>query len=185
VNNVARWNAVNGWTTLGQGAQGAKRVVSLESTGNHVYAGGTFQYAYNPDGAWVEANHVARFSREGTMIALTSSPNPSQVGRPVTFTATVTLTGTGAAARTTTAASAVAPTGSITFQDNGDVIPGCAACPLDADGQAVCSVASLTPGSHTIAAVYHGDSDCGTSAGQLIGGQTIDPFVLFLPAVSR
>jgi len=78
--------------------------------------------------------------------ALSATPNPSTSGSIVTFTATVTGT---------------APTGSVSFTDNGVAMAGCAAASVTGSGNArtaVCSTSALAAGSHAIAATYSGDA---------------------------
>jgi hypothetical protein len=80
-----------------------------------------------------------------TSTALSSSPNPSTVGQPVTFTATVTPTsGSGT------------PTGTVTFMDGATTL---VTGTLNASRQASFSTSSLSVGSHSITAVYGGDSN--------------------------
>ncbi len=97
-----------------------------------------------------------------TTTAITSSPNPSDVNQSVTFTATVSpqITGT------------FSPSGTVSFTDNGVGISGCAAVNLSS-GQAQCSTASLTLGTHTIVATYNGDGNFTTSNATLTGGQVV------------
>ncbi|MBF0488033.1 MAG: Ig-like domain repeat protein [Nitrospirae bacterium] len=76
---------------------------------------------------------------------LSSSVNPSIYGSSVTFTATVTGT---------------SPTGTVTFKD-GTTTLGTAS--LNSGGQAAYSTSSLSPGSHSITAVYGGDTRNSTS----------------------
>lgn len=78
-------------------------------------------------------------------VALGASPNPSNHGEPVTFTAMVSGT-------------AGAPTGGVRFADGTATIPGCAAVAVE-EGTANCTTAGLSPGSHEVTAVYSGDSN--------------------------
>ena len=83
-----------------------------------------------------------------TITTLTSSPNPSDFGAPVTFTATVTPSpspGSGA------------PTGTVTFIIDGTPV---ATVPLDGanPGHAIFTTSGLGPGSHTVVARYNGDA---------------------------
>ena len=85
----------------------------------------------------------------GTNIASTmlgSSANPSVAGQSVTFTATVTATTAGAGT----------PTGTVTFKDNGTAI---GMGNLSAGGTATFTTSTLTTGSHSITAVYGGDTN--------------------------
>jgi fibronectin-binding autotransporter adhesin len=78
----------------------------------------------------------------GTTTSLTSTPNPSQPGQPVTFTATITPD------------AGVTPTGTVTFRDGATLL---ATVPL-VNGSATFSTGALTPGTHTITAEYSGDA---------------------------
>ncbi|MGI8783778.1 MAG: Ig-like domain repeat protein [Acidobacteriota bacterium] len=80
-----------------------------------------------------------------TSTSLVSSPNPSAFGQGVLFTATVTTAAPGAGS----------PTGSVAFKDGATPL---GTGVLDATGHAVFSTSTLTPGPHSITAVYGGDS---------------------------
>ena len=88
-----------------------------------------------------------------TTAAVSSSVNPSNLGQSVTFTATITGFGGGAA------------TGSVQFKDGASNIGS----PVTvASGQAQYSTSALTAGSHSITAVYTGDSNLiGSTSGAL------------------
>ena len=75
-------------------------------------------------------------------IALSTTANSVAAGQSVTFLATVTGPST--------------PSGSVTFEDAGTPI---GTVPLDANGQAALTLASLSPGAHAITAVYGGNTD--------------------------
>jgi hypothetical protein len=75
-----------------------------------------------------------------TKTVLTSSVNPSVQGQMVTYTATVSPAGSG----------------TVTFNDGGTPLAGCAARSLNSSGQATCQVSYTTTGSHAITAVYSG-----------------------------
>ena len=80
-----------------------------------------------------------------TTAGLTALPNPSVVGQLVTFVATIT---------------GLAPTGSVSFVDGPQALPGCSAVPLSGNGNArtaTCIANSLLLGSHPISATYSGD----------------------------
>jgi hypothetical protein len=85
---------------------------------------------------------------DATTTALSSSVNPLVVGQPVTFTATVTPNPPGAGT----------PTGTVTFQDGGVTIAGCASSTL-VGGTATCGVTYPGVGSHTITAISSGDAN--------------------------
>ena len=82
-----------------------------------------------------------------TTTVLTSSPNPSVPGQPVTFQAVVTTTGPGT------------PTGTVRFVE-GATILGTATL---SGGVATFTTSSLGAGTHTITAVYEGDAIHGSS----------------------
>lgn len=81
--------------------------------------------------------------RTATATTLVSSAPVSQVGQPVTFTATVTAQGR-----------AGTPTGTVTFRDGQQTL---GQVPL-VNGVAALTTAALAAGTHTIVAVYTGDA---------------------------
>ena len=83
-----------------------------------------------------------------TTTSLTSAPNPSTYGQPVTFAATVTPAFTGLAP----------PSGTVDFMDGSTNL---GSGTLNAAGGATISTApsALKAGIHAITAVYHGDSE--------------------------
>ena len=81
----------------------------------------------------------------GTVLATTSSLNPSQFGQPVTFTTMVNASIPGAGT----------PAGTVTFEDGAAVL-GTATV---SGGQAAFTTSTLSVGTHTINALYSGDSN--------------------------
>jgi len=120
--------------------------------GNHIL------YAFATDGQDANSTGVAQqfigsmaaylftVTMPGTATALNSTPNPSNLGESVTFTATVTVTPPGGGT----------PTGSVTFYDGTTTLGGVA---LPSSGQAVYATSALTLGSHSITATYSGDAN--------------------------
>ena len=99
---------------------------------------------------------------KGATTASVQDPSPAVVGQQVTLVATV------------TAGDSLAPTGSVTFKDNGNAIGSAATLN---GGTATINTSSLTVGTHTITAVYGGDGNFNgtTSAGKtqtIAKGQT-------------
>jgi Bacterial Ig-like domain (group 3)/Galactose oxidase, central domain len=88
-----------------------------------------------------------------TSTAVTSSANPSAVGQSITLTAAVTASGAGTL------------TGSVTFKDGPNAISG--AVPLST-GTAKFATADLRQGSHSITAVYSGDSNAAASTSPIL-----------------
>jgi len=84
-------------------------------------------------------------NRAATATTVTSTPNPSVFGQSVTFTATVVAVAPGAGA----------PTGSVTFFDNGVSIGSAAV----SAGTAGLSTSALAGGIHPITATYSGDGN--------------------------
>ena len=98
-------------------------------------------------------------SLAASTVTVSSTPNPSTEGDPVTLTATVAA-----------AAGADVPTGSVQFTADGADIGG--PVPLTG-GTATLVTSSLGAGSHLIGAVYGGDATFAGSNGTLAGGQTV------------
>jgi hypothetical protein len=80
------------------------------------------------------------YARAATSLVLTSSPNPSVVGQPVTFTARITGNN---------------PTGAVTFSENGRVI----GTGTLVNGVATFTIATLPAGSNPVTASYPGDAN--------------------------
>jgi hypothetical protein len=101
---------------------------------------------------------VETIHRFATNTTVTSSPNPSDVGSVVTFTATVTSTGSGT------------PTGMVRFTEGTNVLRQEA---VDSTGHATFSTAGLALGKHTITAAYHSDPVFAASQGSDAGAPQI------------
>jgi len=92
----------------------------------------------------------------GSTMALTSSPNPSNIGQSVTFTATVAAAPPGSGT----------PTGQVTFQDqNNNVL---AQAPLNGSGIVSFSTSGLALGSDTVTAIYASDTNFAASNGSKV-----------------
>ncbi len=86
----------------------------------------------------------------GTTTALASSPNPSDSGQSVKFTAAVASTGG-------------VPVGTVTFTEGANVLAS--AVPVNAAGQAAFSTSTLAVGSHTLTAAFTGIAGWTNSSG--------------------
>ena len=87
-----------------------------------------------------------------TTTTLTSAPNPSTAGALVTFTATVAGSN---------------PTGTVSFTESGASLSGCSSVGLSGSGNsktAVCSISSLSVGTHVVIASYSGDGSNAASS---------------------
>lgn len=89
-------------------------------------------------------------NKAATTTVLESSSNPSTSGQQVTFTATVSATSPGSGT----------PGGTVTFNDGST--PICSNVALSG-GSAPCATSSLTTGSHSITAVYSGNTSFNAS----------------------
>jgi hypothetical protein len=106
-----------------------------------------------------------------TTTAIGSTPDPSNPGQSVTFTATVVPSTSGV------------PTGTVVFTDNGTQV---VSQPLNS-GSATFMTSSLSTGTHSIGWTYSGDSNFGSSISPLltqIVGTNAAPFVLSSSATS-
>jgi sugar lactone lactonase YvrE len=143
-----------GATTLGAVAVDANgnAVLNLStlSVGSHsiiaTYAGNT-NYTGSASAVLIEI-----VQQTGTTITLSSAANPTLTGEPVNLTVTL-VSSTGV------------PTGSVNFLDGGVSI---GTSPLNAKGIATFSTSTLTTGTHTLTAVYSGDSYYTTSTSQAL-----------------
>jgi hypothetical protein len=131
--------------------------VPLDGAGQATYttssAGGgahTMRAFYNGNSTYGASNSAPltqNISQGGSAVALASSSNPSSLGQAITFTATA--SGTGGT-----------PTGTVTFKD-GPATLGTGT--LDGTGRATYATSALATGSHSITAVYGGDSNFATA----------------------
>jgi hypothetical protein len=92
--------------------------------------------------------------QDASTTSVTASPTSSVSGQAVTFTATVSASSPGSGT----------PTGTVTFED-GSTILGTGTL---SSGNASFTTSSLSLGSHTITAIYNGDSNFTTSSGSAI-----------------
>jgi hypothetical protein len=151
----------DGGTAIGTGTLSntatdtATFTTSALSTATHAitaaYTGGDANF--NASSASASISQVV--SKDATGTALTSSPNPSNVGQPVTFTATVTASAPGSGV----------PTGTVTFRTAKSTL---GTGTLDSSGHASITVSTLPAGSITVTALYNGDANFLTSSGTTV-----------------
>ncbi len=92
----------------------------------------------------------------GTSSSLATSGSPVTTGTPVIFTDTVSVPSPGSGT----------PTGTVQFEDGGTTISGCGSVSLSQSSPDTAScTTTLGAGSHSISAVYSGDSNYATSTG--------------------
>jgi large repetitive protein len=107
------------------------------------------QYAGDASNASGQSNVVSEVVQQAaTTTVLASSSATATVGTQLTFTATVSCTG------------CPVPTGTVQFKDGTTSL---GSSTVGGSGAAVLSIASLTPGAHSIIAIYSGDTDDSTS----------------------
>src|SRR5581483_3433104 len=152
----------DGATTIGTAALNASGQASFTTNalvvGSHsISASFSGDANFNASTSGITTQTV---NRSATNVVVTSSANPAFIGGTLTFTATVVPTVPGAGV----------PTGTIQFKDNGTNIGG----PVALVGGVASVVEScLTPGLHTITAVFSGDISFAPSTGTLAGGQNV------------
>lgn len=143
----------DGATNLGSvqlNAAGIATISPLLAPGVHTIVA-TYSGDANDNGS-ASTPLVLTVNQATTQTALTSNPNPSVVLSTVTFTAKV--TGNGAT-----------PTGTVNFIADGAVMGSSA---LNATGTATFTYSALTAGTHSITAVYLGDTNDSGSTSNVV-----------------
>ena len=146
----------DGSTDLGTGSLDATGKATFASsslsTGNH-----SITATYLGDPNFLTGTSTAltqKVNQASTTTALGSSANPSTSGDPVTFTATISVTSPGSGT----------PTGTVTFYDGVETL-GIG----DVSGNiATFRTSTLSVGTHTIKAVYGGDTNFKASTSSLL-----------------
>jgi hypothetical protein len=132
-------------------------------TGAGTYA--TDAWSFNdPNGNYANANGTVsdKINQASSAVSVTPSINPVLLQNPVTYTATVSST-------------AGKPTGTITFEDGGGVLAACTGVVVTtATGMATCVVTYTATGTHSITAVYNGDSNFLTNTSSELSEAAID-----------
>jgi uncharacterized delta-60 repeat protein len=138
-----------GFETVNLGTQSMAIAVMLQPDGKIITAGGVG----NSPRSFV----VARFQNQApTTTALASSANPSLSGQSVTFTATVSTAGSAA------------PTGTVSFLDGTTLLGTGTLSTANGVTTATFTTTTLAVGTHSITAVYGGDSnDMGSTSASL------------------
>jgi hypothetical protein len=130
----------------------ATLTTSSLAAGNH-----NIQASYGGDnnfGGSTSAPLTQTVNKSNTTATLSSSPNPSVAGQPVTFTAVI--------SPSPPIGPTPAPTGVVTFFSDGNSI---GMSTLGSNGQAALTIATLAVGSHTITISYAGDRNFNGSNG--------------------
>jgi hypothetical protein len=139
-------------------ANGQAAVTTSNLTAGNGFLGNHFITAtYSGDANFSpgSATLVQRVHASASTVIVTSSPNPSNDGQQVAFTATVAPTPAGP----------TQPSGMVTFQEGPVVL---AQAPLNGAGNVSFITSGLSPGDHTITANYQGDTVFASSSGNTI-----------------
>ena len=129
-------------------ASGAATVTTSSLTAGGGFLGNHYVTAtYSGDGTHSAGSStlVQKVHAKASATTVTSSPNPSTGGQPVTFTATVASVPPGSPV----------PTGMVTFLEGATVL---AQVPLNASSTASFTTSNLFAGDHTITASYYSDT---------------------------
>jgi large repetitive protein len=147
----------------------AQPLVGGVASCNVVYAGAgshsiTVIYSGDPNFIGSTSSVVAQtVSPAATSTSLASSVNPSVTGQPVTITATLSVNAPGSGT----------PTGTVSFQNDGTTIAGCAANPVSGIGIATCADTFVAAGAEAVTAIYSGDTNFISSTSPILT-QTIN-----------
>ncbi len=153
---------VNCTVNLTQGTPGNPSVGSCSLTPTTAGAK-TLTASYSGDTNYTKGTDATAsytVNKAGTTTSLTSSTNPSVSGQTATFTATVAAVSPGSGTAT----------GTVTFKDGAATI---GTGTLNGAGQATFSTSSLAVGSHSITAVYGGNTNFLTSTSAALS-QTVN-----------
>jgi uncharacterized protein (TIGR03437 family) len=155
---VVFWDGSNELGNFALAGNHASLSTSSLSVGSHsitaVY-GGDATFSGSTSAALTQ---VVNAATTATSTSIASSVNPSAPGQSVTFTARVTASGSGGT-----------PSGSVTFQDGSGTL---GSSPLS-NAEANFTTSALSVGSHSITAVYGGDTKfAGSTSGVLV--QTVN-----------
>ncbi len=146
---------MDGSTTLGtENLSGGKATLKTSALGLGVQS---ITVVYSGDSNFLTSTSAVlnqTVNQDATTTSIASSLNPSTYGEKVTFTATVTASAPGSGM----------PTGTVTFMD-GSTMLGTGTL---SGGVVTFSTSSLSVGTHSITAVYSGDSDFKTSKSQVL-----------------
>ena len=144
--SVVQWNAVNLATTFVSSTQ-----ITATVPPSDIAAAGTSQVTvFNSSSNQTSNAATFTVNKAATSTSVVSSANPSMFGQAVTFAATVKPTTSGT------------PTGTVTFKDGATVL----GTGTLSSGKATFTTTALAVGSHSITAVYGGDTNfAGSTSG--------------------
>jgi large repetitive protein len=149
--------SLNG-TNLGSPAALSAGTATSPSASSLAVGPSSITASYQGDTNFVGSTPVSALTqtvtKAPTSTSVSASPITSVFGQPVTFTATVTFNAPGAGA----------PTGTVSFADNGTPIGCTGGMPtLDNGGGATCTTSALPVGDAQVVATYQGDASFAAS----------------------
>ena len=147
--------------TLTNGGANSSAITTL-AVGNHIVTA-----VYNGDGNYATSTgnltggQTVNPALKSTVISVSSSKNPSDYKQSVTFTATI----------NTISSAAGTPSGTVQFKVDGANFGS--AVPVSKGIATSAAISTLSVGTHTVTAIYSGDTNFATSTGTLSGGQKV------------
>jgi len=154
----------DGAATLGTGSLNGSGQATFSTSSLGVGPHSSITAVYSGDANFSTSTSSAlsqTVNQASSTTGLNSSSNPSSLGQSVTFTATVTS----------------GDTGTVNFKDGANSITGCAAATISGT-TATCATSALGTGSHSITAVYSGDTNyTGSSSTALIQMVNLAPTI--------
>jgi len=156
----------DGATVLGTGTIGAGGIATFSTgSGAAALAGGahSLSASYSADGQFLTTSGGASLQVDvgSTTIAVSSSRNPSRIGRPVQLSATV-------------SSPHATPDGSVTFHDSFGGRQSTLGTATLASGSGAITVRDLTKGLHAVTVTYDGNGDFAAASGTLDGGEQVE-----------
>jgi hypothetical protein len=142
---VVDGNDVGSPVTLTGGAATFVPLTTL-GTGDHTVA---VSYSGDPGFRSGSASVIQHVTAAETTTTVLATPSPSAEDQPVTITATVAAVAPGSGA----------PTGTVLFVSDGEVIGAAPLSPGGGGSQATFEISTLAPGSHTLSAWFAGNTD--------------------------
>ncbi|MBI3411311.1 MAG: Ig-like domain repeat protein [Planctomycetes bacterium] len=165
-----------GTVTFTEGATTLASGVTVDGSGHASFSNSgfgvgshTITASFTGTNGWLgsNGNSASQLVQDGSSTTVISSPNPSNFGQSVTFTATITAVDSGAGT----------PTGTVTFTEGANTLASGVA--VDGSGHASFSTSGLGVGSHTITATF-----TGTNGWQDSSGNTAPQVVNAVPSLS-